>query len=169
MRRRPRHTHVAFLGGPELAYEELRPPPELAPWIAVSWRVRARADAELRIVPDGCMDLIRGDVVGTFTGPEVVRFAAGDVAEGIRFHPGGFAALFGVPASELVGLRVPIVDVLPRFASLRRLAADAERPDPLAAAAGRPATCASSPATAATRSASCGAGSPSRPATAPSA
>ena len=135
MRRRPRPTHVAFLGGPELAYEELAPPPELAPWIAVSWRVQARADAELRIVPDGCMDLIRGDVVGSFTGPELVRFAAGDVADGIRFHPGGFPALFGVPASELLGLRVPVVDVLPRFSSLRRLAADAARPDPLAAAA----------------------------------
>lgn len=82
----PARTHVAFLGGPELAYAESCPPPELAPWVAVSWRVRARSDAELRIVPDGCMDLLRGDVIGTFTGPEVVRFATGDVAEGIRFH-----------------------------------------------------------------------------------
>jgi AraC-like DNA-binding protein len=136
VRRRPRPTtHVAFLGGPELAYEELAPPPGLAPWVAVSWRIRARADAELRIVPDGCMDLIRGDVVGSFTGAEIAHFAAGDVAEGIRFHPGGFPALFGIPASELLGLRVPIADVLPRFSSLRRLAADAERPDPLAGAA----------------------------------
>jgi len=134
VRRSPPRTHVAFLGGPELVYEELRPPPELAPWVAVSWRIRARSDAELRIVPDGCMDLIRGDVVGSFTGPTVVSLAAGDVSEGIRFHPGGFPALFGLPASELVGLRVPIVDVLPRFASLRNLAADAQRPDPLARA-----------------------------------
>jgi AraC-like DNA-binding protein len=130
---RPR-THVVFLGGPELVYEEFRPPPELAPWVAVTWRVRARADGELRIVPDGCMDLIRGDVVGSFAGPKLVPFRAGDVSEGVRFHPGGFPALFGVPASELVGLRVPIPDVLPGFGSLRRLAADAERPDPLARA-----------------------------------
>ena len=130
----PHRRHVAFLGGPELVYEELRPPPELAPWVAVTWRIRARGDGELRIVPDGCMDLIRGDVVGSFTGPTVVRFAAGDVSEGIRFHPGGFPALFGVPASELLGVRVPVDDVLPRFASLRKLAADAERPDPLARA-----------------------------------
>jgi AraC-like DNA-binding protein len=130
----PHRRHVAFLGGPELEYEEFRPPPELAPWVAVSWRIRARADGELRIVPDGCMDLIRGDVIGSFTGPTLVRFAAGDISEGIRFHPGGFPALFGVPASELLALRVPIVDLLPRFASLRKLAAEAERPDPLARA-----------------------------------
>jgi len=130
----PHRTHVAFLGGRDFVYEEFRPPPELAPWVAVTWRVRALADAELRIVPDGCMDMIRGDVVGSFAGPTLVPFDAGDVSEGIRFHPGGFPALFGVPASELLALRVPVVDLAPRFASLRKLAADAERPDPLARA-----------------------------------
>jgi AraC-like DNA-binding protein len=130
----PHRTHVAFLGGREFIYEEFRPPPELAPWVAVSWRVRALTEAELRIVPDGCMDMIRGDVVGSFAGPTLVPFNAGDVSEGIRFHPGGFPALFGIPASELLALRVPVVDLKPRFASLRKLALDAERPDPLARA-----------------------------------
>ena len=135
MLRPPSRNHVVFLGGPELEYEEFRPPPELAPWVAVSWRIRARADGDLRILPDGCMDLIRGDVVGSFTGATTVRFSAGDVTEGIRFHPADSRRSSALPASELTGLRVPIDDVLPRFRSLRALAADAERPDPLAGAA----------------------------------
>ncbi len=127
--------HVAFLGVPGVAYEEYLPPPELAPWVAVVWRIRSSIPFELRIVPDGCMDIIRGDVIGSFSRPGFARFEPGESSEGIRFHPGGFPALFGVPASELVDLRLRIVDVAPRFRSLRRLAAEAEPPDALARAA----------------------------------
>ena len=125
-------TQVAFLGGPGVTYEELAPPPELAPWLAVRWRIRATAPFALRILPDGCMDLIADDVVGSLTEPLTVTLAPGDSAEGVRFHPGGFPALSGVPASELAGARVPLRDVLPAFRSLRALAADAPPPDPLA-------------------------------------
>jgi AraC-like DNA-binding protein len=124
-----------FLGGPGVTYEERRPPPELSPWIAAIWRIRTRDEFELRIPPDGCMDLIGGDVVGTFETAGVAPLPANSVSQGIRFHPGGFPALFGVPASELVGMRVPINDVLPRFRSLRDLARDALEPDQLATAA----------------------------------
>lgn len=55
--------------------------------------------------------------------------------QGIRFHPGGFSALFDTPASELVDLRVPIRYLTPRFRSLRELASTAPHPDPLARAA----------------------------------
>jgi AraC-like DNA-binding protein len=127
--------HVAFLGAPGVSYEEYLPPPELAPWVAVVWRITSSVPFELRIVPDGCMDIIRGDVIGSFSRPGFARFEPGDVSEGVRFHPGGFPALFGIPASELVDLRLPIADVAPRFRSLRRLAAEAERPDELARAA----------------------------------
>lgn len=127
--------HVVFLGGPGVTYEEYRPPPALAPWVAVAWRIRASVHFELRILPDGCMDLIEGDVVGSFSRAETATFGPGDVSRGVRFHPGAFPALFGVPASELVDLRVPIADIVPRFRSLRRLAAEADLPDPLAGAA----------------------------------
>jgi AraC-like DNA-binding protein len=122
---------VIFLGGPGIRYEERLPAPGLAPWVAVLWRIEAAVEFELRIPPDGCMDLIGGDVVGSFSRFGTARLLAGSVSEGIRFHPGGFAALFGVPADELVDLRVPIGDVAPRFRSLERLAADARAPDPL--------------------------------------
>jgi len=36
---RPAHQHVAFLGAPGVTYEELPPPPTLAPWLAVEGAV----------------------------------------------------------------------------------------------------------------------------------
>jgi AraC-like DNA-binding protein len=103
----------------------------LARWVAVSWRIETDVGFDLRIPPDGCMDIIGDDVVGSFSRFATAHLAAGSVSEGIRFHPGGFSALFGVPADELVDLRVPIGDVRARFRSLERLAADAPAPDPL--------------------------------------
>jgi AraC-like DNA-binding protein len=133
----PTRTHVAFLGGSGIAYEEFAPPPVLAPWVAVFWRIRSEVTFELRVAPDGCMDLIRGDVIGSLSRSLTANFRPGDTAEGVRFHPGGFPALFGVPASELVNLRLPIADVAPKFHSLSELARDASLPDPLALAAYR--------------------------------
>ena len=123
--------HVVFLGGPGVRYEELPPPQGLAPWVAVCWRITTTVDFELRIPPDGCMDIIGDDVVGSFSSYGTALLAAGSVSSGIRFHPGGFSALFGIPASELVDLRVPLHDVVPRFRSLSDLAADASPPDPV--------------------------------------
>jgi AraC-like DNA-binding protein len=127
-------THSVFLGGPGVRYEERPPHPALAPWIAVHWRIETDVDFDLRIPPDGCMDLIGGDAIGSFSSFGMAHLPAGSVSEGIRFHPGGFPALFGVPASELVGLRVPLGDVVPRARALERLAAGAPPPDPLARA-----------------------------------
>jgi AraC-like DNA-binding protein len=129
-----RRTHAVFLGGAGVRYAERPPHPALAPWVAVHWRIETDVDFELRIPPDGCMDVIGADAVGSFTTFGVARLPAGSVSSGIRFHPGGFPALFGVPASELVDLRVPIRDVVPRFRSLERLAGEAAPPDPLARA-----------------------------------
>jgi AraC-like DNA-binding protein len=123
--------HVAFLGGPGVHYAERPVPPQLAPWVAVHWHIATEVDFDLRIPPDGCMDLIGNDVVGSFSRFGVARLGAGSVSYGIRFHPGGFTALFGIPASELVDLRVPMTDVMPRFRSLERLAMDAAPPDPV--------------------------------------
>jgi AraC-like DNA-binding protein len=129
--------HVVFLGGPGVRYEELPPPPVLAPWVAVCWRIRTTAEFDLRIPPDGCMDIIGDDVVGSFSTYGIAHLAAGSISTGIRFQPGGFSALFGVPASELVDLRVPIREVAPRFRSLSQLAADASPPDPVVRAVWR--------------------------------
>jgi AraC-like DNA-binding protein len=127
-------THVAFLGTAAMHYEELAPPAWLSPWVAVMWRMRAREATVLPVLPDGCMDVIGDDVVGSLTAPLYAPFAAGETACGIRFHPGGLPRLLGVPADELVNQQLPLRDVVADNVSLRRLAADAERPDPLARA-----------------------------------
>jgi AraC-like DNA-binding protein len=124
-------THSVFLGGPGVRYEERQPHPALAPWIAVHWRIERDVDFDLRIPPDGCMDVIGDDVIGSFSTFGVVRLPAGSVSTGIRFHPGGLAALLGVPATELVDIRVPLREVVPRFRSLDRQAGDAPPPDPV--------------------------------------
>jgi AraC-like DNA-binding protein len=124
-------THSVFLGGPGVRYEERPPHPALAPWIAVRWRIETDVDFDLRIPPDGCMDIIGGDAIGSFSSFGTAHLPAGSVSEGVRFHPGGFPALYGVPASELVGLRVPLGDIVPGARPLERLAADAPAPDPL--------------------------------------
>jgi AraC-like DNA-binding protein len=124
-----------FLGSSGVTYEELPPPPALRPWVAVVWRLRAQVAHDLRVLPDGCMDLIGDDVVGSLSAPLVGHLEAGEVTQGVRFHPGGFPALFGVPASELVDRRVAIRDVRRDFRSLLDLTREADRPDPLAGAA----------------------------------
>lgn len=126
-------THVVFLGGPRVRYEERLPAAPLRPWVAVEWRIRAERPFDLRIVPDGCMDIIRGDVVGSFSDHEIARLEPGVAYSGMRFHPGGFPALFGVPASELVGLRMPLAEVVGSRDPLR-MTREAPLPDPLARA-----------------------------------
>jgi AraC-like DNA-binding protein len=123
--------HVVFLGGPGVRYREWRPHPSLAPWVAVHWRIETDVAFDLRIPPDGCMDVIGFDVIGSFSTFGTAHLPAGSVSQGIRFHPGGFPALFRTPASDLVDMRVPIGDVARRFRSLEHLAAGAHRPDPL--------------------------------------
>ncbi len=126
---------MVVLDGPGVVYGEALPAPELRPWVAVCWRIRATAAFELRVLPDGCMDLIGGDVVGSLSRAFVATLAPGEVVEGARFRPGGLPALCGVPAPELVDARVPLEDLAPRRSSLRELARSAPPPDPLARAA----------------------------------
>lgn len=130
-----RHSSSAiFLGGEGVHYEERAPGPELAPWVAAFWHLRCERPHRLRVLPDGCMDIIGGDVVGSLSSALSASLEAGDEAVGIRLRPGAFTALYGVPASELADLRVPLDDVV-RPRPLLDLARDAPHPDPLVAAA----------------------------------
>jgi AraC-like DNA-binding protein len=130
----PARPRVIFLGGEGLHYEEHAPGPALSPWIQAFWRLRCDRPFALRVLPDGCMDIIGSDVVGSLTTALVANLEAGDEATGIRFRPGAFTALYGVPASELSDLRVPLADVV-RPRSLLKVVRDAQPPDPLAGVA----------------------------------
>ena len=63
----PARPRVIFLGGEGVHYEEHAPGAALSPWIQAFWRLRCDRPYALRVLPDGCMDIIDGDVVGSLT------------------------------------------------------------------------------------------------------
>ncbi|WP_261675831.1 helix-turn-helix domain-containing protein [Streptomyces lusitanus] len=124
------------------------------PGAAVWTSVPAGGDGPGRVLPDGCMDLLRHDGRLLVAGPDTHAYVDGSSAgpwSGIRFHPGTAPTLLGVPAHELRDRRVELADLWPaaevRRATARvhgahhpargledvalRLAASAGPPDPL--------------------------------------
>jgi AraC-like DNA-binding protein len=103
-----------------VTYRELAPPTGLLPVVACLWEHDVPPGHEQRIIPDGCVDLVRLDgelvVVGADTGPVVARprsTSASERTSGIRLRPGAAGAVLGIPASEVCDLRVPLADVWP--------------------------------------------------------
>ncbi len=129
---RPR---VIFLGNDDIEYNERVPGPELAPWVQAFWHLRCVRPTTLRVLPDACMDIINGDVVGSLTSVIVADLKAGDESFGVRLRPGAFTTLYGVPAEELTNVTIPLRELVRKAPSLRAAAADADRPDPVADAA----------------------------------
>jgi len=140
---------------PAPAYEEFRPPPALRDAVECLWVRRPNGSGDVRIVPDGCTDLVwikgRGTLVaGPDTGPKVIRTgtAPGNLTVGMRLKPGAGGAVFGIPLDELCDERRDAIEVGPAFdidaeatasevlATFARLAAG-HRADPLIAAATR--------------------------------
>jgi AraC-like DNA-binding protein len=84
----------------------------------------------VRVLPDGCMDLMRIDGRFMVAGPDTTASVSpreGEPFVGLRFHPGVLPRLLGVPASELRNTRVAVTDlrpVPPRTRSLVELATD---------------------------------------------
>ncbi|GIH29008.1 AraC family transcriptional regulator [Acrocarpospora phusangensis] len=98
--------------------------PSLVPG-AVLWHTSGVSeDAERRVLPDGCMDLLWTGGALVVAGPDaeayVTRVPAGTAFTGLRLAPGTAPAMLGVPAAELRGLRVPLADLWPA-ADVRRL------------------------------------------------
>jgi AraC-like DNA-binding protein len=142
-----------------MAYHEHPPPAALAPWLVCTWERVGEGDPEVRVLPDGCIDVVwtRGagtQIVGANTTAFLVPVASGTYMLGARLRPGTAPALLGVPAEPMRDARVPAELVLgPRGVMLdsaltdssdrvRALhgwlsdrAAAAELPDPLVAAA----------------------------------
>ena len=100
-------------------YEELPPPPELAPLVACLWRQTAGEDEVQRVVPDGCVDLlwvsngsdVRASVAGPDTGVHLESLSHGTSIVGVRFRPGAGATVLGVPLDALRDERVPLPEL----------------------------------------------------------
>jgi AraC-like DNA-binding protein len=108
----------------------------------VRWASVARGDRPVRVLPDGCLDLLWSSRSGLLVaGPDRTAHLSvsvpGERWVGLRLPPGTGPAVFGVPADELRDQRVPLADLWGRAAAdlADRVAAEDARGG---AALGRP-------------------------------
>jgi AraC-like DNA-binding protein len=103
-------------------YREARPAADLSDHVRCVWyrRIgRDEASRPVRVVPDGCIDLMwmHGEllVAGPDTTAWVAHLPAGTEIAGLRFRPGAATSVLGVPATELVDDRVAAFAVSRRW------------------------------------------------------
>ena len=120
-----------------MGYREFAPPTKLRDLVECAWVVDG-TPAPVRVLPDGCMDLIRMNGRVVVAGPDTVASVTtrnGEPFVGLRFRPGVLPRLVGVPASEVRNERVPFADlrsVPGRHRSLVELAAELASEGPTA-------------------------------------
>jgi AraC-like DNA-binding protein len=120
-----------------VGYREFSPPATLRDLAECAWVVDGPPES-VRVLPDGCMDLIRMDGRIVVAGPDTAASVSpheGEPFVGLRFHPGILPRLLGVPASELRDQRIALAEMrkVPSGRSLVdvavALAADVPRPE----------------------------------------
>ncbi len=92
-----------------IRYQEFPPCEPLAPFVHAFWRIsstgRLPEPIPVRVVPDGCVDLIfdggRLSVVGPMTAPKVVWMDGLRSSIAVRFLPGGAHPFLRLPLHEL--------------------------------------------------------------------
>jgi AraC-like DNA-binding protein len=88
------------------------------PWrdlVETAWVVDGPGDP-VRVLPDGCMDLIRMDGRIVVAGPDTTASISQRGPEpfvGLRFRPGVLPRLLGVPAAELRDQRIALDELRP--------------------------------------------------------
>jgi AraC-like DNA-binding protein len=106
---------MALERDPGQTYHERRSAPEVARWVASAWVLEVDAEGgayEHRTAPNGSVEISytlgsdRLVACGPQRGALVDRIESGSTVVGIRFRPGVAPSILGVPASELVDLRV---------------------------------------------------------------
>jgi AraC-like DNA-binding protein len=96
-------------------YREFLPPPEHRHAIACLW-LRRGAREPVRIIPDGCIDIVWSRNVGaSVAGPDTSHWfsapGTGEPIVGVRFRPGAGGPALGLPLSELRDHRVALEDL----------------------------------------------------------
>ncbi|UGS38075.1 AraC family transcriptional regulator [Capillimicrobium parvum] len=145
-----------------MSYREHAPPPALTAWVECVWERRGEPGPPVRVVPDGCVDVVWTEGAGTqLVGPNTVAFLVdvepGRGMAGARMHPGAAPALLGIRPGDVLDGRAGLGElwgddgerlaegfeaagdrVATFFDFLSARAATAAAPDPLVrAAAGR--------------------------------
>src|SRR5262245_58721366 len=104
---------------------------------SVAWHRDAGPAGVVRVLPDGCIDLIASDAGRLFVaGPDTIAQlydADGEALDAIRFGPGLAPALLGLPASELRDQRVELAALWGDAAAREVVDALARAPDRLVA------------------------------------
>jgi AraC-like DNA-binding protein len=83
--------------------------------VQCTWRRSGDGDAPVRVVPDGCIDIVWTEGAGTIVvGPNtrafLVALSPGTHVAGVRLHPGAAPSLLGVDAAALRDGSVAIGD-----------------------------------------------------------
>lgn len=94
-----------------MTYCEQAQPPALAPWVQCTWQHSGDGGPSVRVIPDGCIDIVWTEGAGTqIVGPNtrafVVPLATGTRVAGVRLHPGAAHGLLAVDAARLRDERV---------------------------------------------------------------
>jgi AraC-like DNA-binding protein len=105
------------------AYREHAPAPDLAELLACTWERRDASAGEVRVLPDGCADLVWSRsgglrIAGPDTGPVVYELEPGYEAAGLRLRPGAAGSVLGIPLAELRDQRAPLEWLWGRDAAL---------------------------------------------------
>ena len=106
-----------------VGYREFPPPTTLRGLVECAWVVDGPPEP-VRVLPDGCMDLMRLDGPIVVAGPDTTASVSprdGEPFVGLRFRPGVLPRLLGVPASELRNERVPLSAICRPAPPQRRL------------------------------------------------
>jgi AraC-like DNA-binding protein len=93
--------------------------PELASRFVCTW-VDPPREQRHGVLPDACIDLVWDGAEVFVAGPDTrpVPITGASTFVGIRFRPGSAPGFLGVPASELVDRRVPLVELWGRSADV---------------------------------------------------
>jgi AraC-like DNA-binding protein len=102
-------------------YHELSPPEPLRGVVACFWVRSSASPAEVRVLPDGCADVLwsRGEgvfVVGPDTSSKLVQRGEEDMIVGVRFEPGAGGGVLGVPLDQLRDRTVEAAEIDRRLA-----------------------------------------------------
>ncbi|UOX86492.1 helix-turn-helix domain-containing protein [Amycolatopsis sp. FBCC-B4732] len=93
------------VAGARSVYREVAPPPALAGVLTCGWHGRTGWARPLRVLPDGCADLVWDGtaltVVATVGAPLRLWLPAAETRVGVRLRCGAAAAVLGTPMPEL--------------------------------------------------------------------
>ena len=99
-----------------MGYREHSPPRSLADWVACTWEREGVAGEVVRVVPDGCVDIVWTEgagtrVVGANTTAFVVALDEGTRVFGVRMRPGAAVPVLGVSGEAVRDARPELGEV----------------------------------------------------------